>query len=70
MATQGNLDEAMEEYRKAIETDPRSGSAYNHMGLATAMKGNLNDAIGEHRKAIENDPESAFYGWSGTFGVG
>ena len=50
---------ATEEYRKAIEIDPKHGLAYATLGLLAARKGAFASAIEYLDKAIEFEPTSA-----------
>ena len=60
---QGQLDQAIENYRKAIQVDPEYAYAYNNLGLALDDQGQLDQAIENFQKAIQIDPEdaSAYY---------
>jgi Tfp pilus assembly protein PilF len=42
---EGRLDEAIEECRKAIATDPDFGNPYNDIGSYLMMQGRLDDAV-------------------------
>lgn len=54
----GELDEAIQHYRKAIQFG--SGfDGHNNLAIALAMRGELEEAIREHRKALELDPANA-----------
>ena len=53
----GELDRAIEHYRKATELLPRFAQAHNNLGLLLAGKGRLNEAIEHYRRAIETHPE-------------
>ncbi len=55
----GLLDDAIAEYRKAIELDPNVAGTHNNLGLALAAKGQYDDAIAEYRIAIDLDPNYA-----------
>ena len=55
---QKKLDEAIAQYRKAIELDPKSVSTYNNLGIALSDQKKLDEAISQYRKAIELDPKS------------
>jgi tetratricopeptide (TPR) repeat protein len=57
---QRKTDEAITEYRKAIELDPRNAWPHNNLGFALMSgQGKIEEAIGEYRKAIELDPSLA-----------
>ncbi len=47
----GRLDEAIEECRKAIATDPSFGNPYNDIGCYFMEQGELEEAIGWFEKA-------------------
>jgi tetratricopeptide (TPR) repeat protein len=53
------LDEAIREYRTAIELNPKYAFAHNGLGNALSDKKQLDEAIREYRTAIELDPKSA-----------
>ena len=48
---EGRLDEAIEECRKAIATDPTFGNPYNDIGCYLMEKGDLQDAAGWFERA-------------------
>jgi tetratricopeptide (TPR) repeat protein len=56
---QKKLDEAIAEYRKAIELDPKFAITHNNLGKALAAQGKFDEALAEHRKAIELDSKYA-----------
>ncbi|WP_297766323.1 tetratricopeptide repeat protein [uncultured Muriicola sp.] len=51
------IDKAISDYNKAIEINPRNGTAYFHRGLAYYDKGQYDDAISDYSKAIEINPK-------------
>ncbi len=53
---QGDLDEAIELYRKSIETYP-TAEAYTFLGWTYSFAGRYDDAIEECRRAIKIDPD-------------
>ncbi len=53
----GQYDQAIADYDKAIEIDPKFGKAYNNRGYAYGKKGDYDQAIANYNKAIEMDPE-------------
>ena len=55
-ADEGELEEAVELYRKSIESFP-TAEAYTFLGWTYSFMGRLDDAIAECHKAIEVDPE-------------
>ena len=52
----GNYDEAIANYSKAIDLEPKSALAYALRGDAHVFRGNLDQAIVDSTKAIEIDP--------------
>ena len=53
------LDEAIAEYKKAIETNPNYAQAHYNLGLAYSGLGMRDEAAGEYNKAIEINPNLA-----------
>ncbi len=58
-ARKGQLDEAIECLKKAIELDPNLAVAHSELGLVLRIKGQLDEASACFRKAIELDPNLA-----------
>jgi tetratricopeptide (TPR) repeat protein len=56
---EGDLDEAITHYRKALELKPNYLPALNHLGIALRAKGDVEGAIAEYRAAIDCDPKYA-----------
>lgn len=54
--TQGELDTAINLYKKSIEIYP-TAEAYTFLGWAYSFQGRYDDAIGECQKAIAVDPD-------------
>lgn len=55
----GNLDAAIEVYRKATEIDSLFVEANNALGMAYNKVGMFDEAINEYEKALETEPDSA-----------
>jgi Flp pilus assembly protein TadD len=55
----GQLDQAITEFTKAIELDPKSDWAYSNRGLAYVRKGQYDQAISDCNKALEINPRDA-----------
>jgi len=55
-AAQGRIDEAIAEWRKVLELDPRSASAHNNLGAAMMMKGDAAEGRKHLQEAHEIDP--------------
>ncbi len=58
LSRMGQLDEAVEEARRAQALDPLSSSADAHVGLALYRARRFEDAAAELRKAIEFNPQA------------
>ena len=54
---QGQFDEAIAAYTRAIELDPESVTAYSNRGEAYYSTGEYEEAIADYTKAIERAPE-------------
>jgi tetratricopeptide (TPR) repeat protein len=54
-----HFDDAIAEYKKAIELDPQNRNAHVNLGNALHDKKHFDDAIAEYKKAIELDPNFA-----------
>ena len=57
--SKGMYDEAIEEFTKAIEKNPKNAYAYYNRGLTYHKKGKLDKAILDYDKAIEINPKEA-----------
>ena len=53
----GMYDEAIIEYRKAIELNPNYTETHDNLGMAYGKKGMYDEAIIEYKKAIEINPD-------------
>ena len=53
----GNLNGALESYRKAVEIDPKLAAAFHFRGKAYAVLGNLKAGISDQTKAIRIEPK-------------
>ena len=54
--TEGRLDEAEINYRKAIELNPKNASTYYNLGVNLQIRGRSNEAEASYKKAIEINP--------------
>ncbi len=54
--TLGSYDKAAEDYRRAIELDPKSGEAYRQLGYLYESMNKPAEALATYRKAIEAEP--------------
>ncbi|MEW6263022.1 MAG: tetratricopeptide repeat protein [Thermodesulfobacteriota bacterium] len=55
----GDLDQAIADYTRAIEADPKNGYAYYSRAFAHDHKGQADKAISDFTKAIEINPRDA-----------
>jgi tetratricopeptide (TPR) repeat protein len=58
-AIKRDFDQALSDYTKVIELDPKLAQAYNNRGLTYVNKGNLDQALSDYAQAIELDPKNA-----------
>jgi tetratricopeptide (TPR) repeat protein len=56
LASKGQTDEAIREYREALRLKPDYPLAHNNLGLALAGKGRIDEAISEYREALRLQP--------------
>jgi tetratricopeptide (TPR) repeat protein len=63
------LDNAIKNYNKAIELNPKLAQAFNNRGTAYADKGESDKAMADYNRAIELNPKynMAFYNRGGTY---
>jgi len=61
---QGDIDGAIEAYRKQIEVKPDHPWAWNGLGIALAEQGDIDGAIKAYRKQIEIKPDHE-HAWNG-----
>jgi tetratricopeptide (TPR) repeat protein len=54
----GHLDQAIADFTKALELNPRAECAYNR-GYAYSLKGQWDQAIADYTKALELNPRAA-----------
>jgi hypothetical protein len=55
-----DYDQAIANFTKAIEMDPKYALAYNERGIAYQGRGDYDRAIADYTKAIELDPKVAY----------
>ena len=53
---QGELDQAIQAYHRALEINPNYSEAYNNLGIALKEQENLDDAIQAYHRALEINP--------------
>jgi tetratricopeptide (TPR) repeat protein len=54
----GHLDEAMVEFRRALEIDPQDIPAYINLGSALFQEGRADEAIAQYQEAFTIDPKA------------
>jgi tetratricopeptide (TPR) repeat protein len=55
----GKYDQAISEFNKTLEINPKDSEAYKNRGTAYMNKGNLDQAISDYTKALEINPKDA-----------
>ena len=59
LATQGRLDEAMEQFQQALRINPNDADAVYNLGNASAQKGNFEEADKQLQHALQLNPDNA-----------
>ena len=59
LAAENRLDEAVTQYRKALDSNPAYTNAHNNLGAALARQGKFDEAVVQFRKALELNPGGA-----------
>lgn len=57
----GQPEEAIRQYRKAIEIAPNESSVYNNLGLCFARQGRLDEAASTMTRAVQMAPKNPLY---------
>jgi Flp pilus assembly protein TadD len=55
-ASRGQLDDAIVEFRRALELDPDSAQTHWHLGAALAERGAFDEAEAHLRTSVQRDP--------------
>lgn len=58
-AKKGDLDEAVKEWEKAVEMDPKFIKAHNFLARSYYTKERFDDALSEYKKIVELEPNNA-----------
>jgi tetratricopeptide (TPR) repeat protein len=61
LSRQGRTDEAVAEFRKAIDVDPKFTPAYNNLADALAQQGKLDEAVQYYELSLAQKPSAAVY---------
>jgi tetratricopeptide (TPR) repeat protein len=56
---QGDINQAIEYFRKAVQAAPDSVRAHFNLGIALQKRGNLGEAVAHYRQVVRLDPEIA-----------
>jgi tetratricopeptide (TPR) repeat protein len=59
VSTLGQTDEAIDQYRLALQLRPDYDAAHDDLGIALVQKGELDEAMVEFRAAIRDNPDNA-----------
>jgi spermidine synthase len=57
-ARNGRMEDAIGEFRQALQLDPGSAAAYWHLGAALASRGSVREAIESLRRSVQLDPNN------------
>ena len=69
LQSQGKLDQAISQYRQALQVKPNYVEAHNNLGIALQLQGKPDEALDHYRQAIQINPSSAesYYNMGITF---
>jgi Flp pilus assembly protein TadD len=59
LSVAGRLDQAVEQYRQAIQIDPKYANAHNNLGGVLLAQGKRDEALREYREVVRLQPQSA-----------
>jgi len=54
----GKMDEAIAQYREAVQSNPSYGKAHNNLGIALRQQGNVDEAIAQFQAALQIMPDN------------
>jgi tetratricopeptide (TPR) repeat protein len=57
LISKGQVDQAIAQYQKALEIQPRSALFHFNLGVAFAQKGQVDKAIEQYQKAVDLQPD-------------
>ena len=58
LLSQGNMDDALEEFQKAVELNPKDPVAQRNVAYVLDRQGKVEEAIDAYKQAIELDPKN------------
>jgi Flp pilus assembly protein TadD len=58
LAGRGEVEEAIVQFRKALELKPDYPKAHNNLGFALAGRGEVDEAIAHYWKALQSQPDN------------
>ena len=58
---EGRLEEAIAQYREALEIDPEYARAHHNLGVALERQGHRTEALAQHMEAVRIQPDYATY---------
>jgi len=61
LSRSGRSEQAAEEFRKAIQLDPKYTPAYNNLAAALQAQGKLDDAVAYYQRSLAQKPSPAVY---------
>src|SRR5579864_5937955 len=56
LLSSGDVDAAIQEFREAVNLEPKNSQNHFELGVALRRRGQLDDAISEYRQAIRLEP--------------
>ena len=59
LAGRGQIDEAIAQYRKALEIEPNLAEAHNNFGVVLGQSGRFGEAVAHFQQALKSKPDYA-----------
>ncbi|HXX41193.1 MAG TPA: tetratricopeptide repeat protein, partial [Chthoniobacterales bacterium] len=59
LATQGHLPEAIEQYERSLQINPRFFAAHDNLAVALSNQGKIGEAIEHYERALQSKPKDA-----------
>ena len=57
LAQQGRLDESIDSFRRALQSEPDRARTHHYLGMALQQRGRLEEAMASYRRALELEPD-------------